>query len=277
MVCQQISVVVDYAKAGAVHNGFQPVLQAYVIERGPEFNVLQKRPAVILCPGGGYGFTSDREAEPVALRLVSAGINAFVLRYSVAPARYPCALLELARAVELVRQNAEKWHIDRNRVIVCGFSAGGHLAANLGVAWEQPFLCETLGAKSRDLRPNGMILSYPVITAGEYAHIGSFENLLGDTKNEELMASVSLEKLVNRSTPPSFLWHTQADPVVPLENTVLFAMALRNNKVPFELHIYERGGHGLSLADETSAVLPRHIVPDVTNWIEMAIKWLKRL
>lgn len=277
MIVQQIPIQVDYEKAGAVHSGYQPVLQAYVIERGPEFNVLQKRPAVIICPGGGYGFTSDREAEPVALRLLSAGINAFVLRYSVAPARYPCALLELARTVELVRQNAEKWHIDRSRIILCGFSAGGHLAANLGVAWDQERLCSALGVKSKEIRPNGMILSYPVITSGEYAHIGSFENLLGDTKNEELMESVSLEKRVSRSTPPAFLWHTQADPVVPLENTVLFAMALRNCKVPFELHIYERGGHGLSLADETSSVLPRHVVPDVTNWIDMAIKWMKRL
>ena len=143
-------------------------LYLYLLEKSPEIGI-DKRPLIFICPGGGYGMTSDREAEAIALQFVAAGFHAAVLRYSVAPARYPTALLQVAAGFKYLREHAEEFHIDADRMVVQGASAGGHLAASLGVHWRE------LGLP----RPDGMILGYPVITAGKYAHRGSIQNLAG--------------------------------------------------------------------------------------------------
>ncbi len=154
---------------------FKANLFTYFLDNSPEIDPERKRPVVLICPGGGYQMTSDREAEALAVRFMAMGYHAAILRYSVAPARFPEALLQLATAVAMLRENAEKWHIDTEKIVVQGSSAGGHLAASLGVFWNKPFVAEALGMDSEKFRPNGLMLSYPVITSGEKAHKGSLK------------------------------------------------------------------------------------------------------
>ncbi|MCJ7840048.1 alpha/beta hydrolase [Lederbergia sp. NSJ-179] len=269
MIHEMISIQTEHSEAK---------LYTYILSNSPEIDPDRKRPAVVICPGGGYVTTSDREAEPVAIQLNAMGFQVFVLRYSVHPATFPTALLELATSVALVRENAEKWHIDPNKVIVAGFSAGGHLAASLGVFWEKEFLSQSIKVDKDAYKPNGLILSYPVISSGVHAHQGSFNALLGD-QQEELREKLSLEKQVNAQTPPTFLWHTFEDASVPVENSMLFAIALRKHNIPFELHIYPNGGHGLSLANEESFSRKNNfgIQKECQNWIEMAGVWIRNL
>ena len=209
-------------------------LDTYFLADSPELKAGACRPAVVVCPGGGYAYTSDREAEPIALALCARGFHACVLRYPCAPARFPAALRALAEAVAWVRAGAAENHVDPRQISVCGFSAGGHLAGSLGVFWNAPFLAAETGLAPQDMRPDKMVLCYPVITGGEFAHKGSFDNLLGADADAARRAEVSLEQHVTQDTPPAFLWHTYTDPGVPVENTMLFAMALRRAGVPFE-------------------------------------------
>lgn len=156
-------------RAGAA--GTTAKLYTYIRDESPEMEA-HRRPAVVICPGGGYGMTSDREAEPVALKFLEKGFQCFILRYSVEPVRFPAALLQLATAVAMVRSRADEWHVNADKIAVCGFSAGGHLAASLGVFWNREFVNGPLGLTPGDAKPNGMILGYPVITSGEFAHRG---------------------------------------------------------------------------------------------------------
>lgn len=238
----------------------------------------RRRPAVILCPGGGYRICSDREGEPVAMQFLAQGCHGFVLDYSVAPNRYPTALLELAKTVALIRKYADTWHVDPERIYVCGFSAGGHLACSLGVYWNQKFVYEPLGVTAEDIKPNGMILCYSVITSGEYGHEGSFKNLLGEEASLQKLEAVSLERQVSENTPQAFIWHTWQDALVPVENSLMLASAMRKHGVNFELHIYPKGGHAAALANkETSGA---RIDPDIVacqSWIHLAQTWLENI
>ena len=172
--------------------------------------------------------TSGNTGIGLAAVATAKGYHAVILRYSVEPSRYPLALLQLAKSVAFLRKNAAEFHIDTNKIVVQGFSAGGHLAASLGVFWKKNFIAETLGVTSDMVKPNGMILSYPVITSGEFAHTGSFECLLGEDYNDlDKRKEQSLEFQVSRDTPPTFLWHTVTDDCVPVENSLLFFNALR--------------------------------------------------
>ena len=259
-------------------DGYEATLTTYLLENSPEMDEERVRPLVILCPGGGYRFVSDREAEPIAIQLNAMGIHAAILRYTVYPAKFPTALTQLAKSVAYAREHAGKWKVNSNRIIVMGFSAGGHLAASLGTLWHEPFLADIMQAEKGKYQPNGMLLCYPVITSGEYAHRDSFLALLQDNY-EELVGKISLEKRVTEFTPPTFLWHTFEDEAVPIENALLFAQALNDKKVPFELHIYPRGGHGLSLAtEETRGIHDRRpLQQECQNWIGMAGTWVKNL
>lgn len=216
---------------------------------------------------------SQREAESVALNFLPDGFNVFVLNYSVAPHRYPTQLREVAAAIELIYQNSEDWHCDTARIAIMGFSAGGHLAAHYSNAYESL----DVRVLFHDSKPvQASILCYPVITANPlWAHLGSFNALTG--KNEHTadeIASLSCDKLVTRNTPPTFLWHTSADPCVPVMNSLLYAQALSEHKIPFELHIYPYGGHGLATSDERTLreVLPEHKYAHA--WLDCARKWL---
>ena len=272
MICKKIDISVDsYQETAALYT--------YFLDNSPEMIPDRKRPLVLICPGGGYEMTSDREAEPVAIQYIAKGYQAAILRYSVKPAKYPLALLQLAKAVAHLREYADEYHIDTEKIVVQGFSAGGHLACSLGVFWKKPYLSETLGVSAEQIRPNGMILCYPVITSGEKAHQGSFEKVLGeDYVDEEKRRFLSLEYSVSKDTPPTFLWHTAPDDTVPVENSLLFFQALHALDIPAELHIYPVGGHGLGLATaETACPNGYGIQPECESWIQLAGDWMKHM
>ena len=237
-----------------------------------------RRPVIIVMPGGAYAYTSPREADPVAIPFFAAGFQVLTLHYSCKPDRYPAALLQAAATVAWVRENAEELHADPKNIYVCGFSAGGHAAGSISILWNEPVIHETLGIDNRLCRPDGMILGYPVITAGEFAHRGSLNNLLGEGQPEEVYQKLSLELRVDDTTPPAFLWHTWED-MLPVENTLLLANALRAHKIPFELHIYPFGAHGLATSDAITN-RPDELGPDEQydrTWLYAAGKWLQRM
>lgn len=271
MLCQKFDVSAKEVSSGAE--------VAVYIQEHSEALLIDKRPLIIVCPGGAYRFTSDREAEVIALQFLSMGYHAAVLRYSVAPVRFPAALMELANSMLLFHEHAEEWHIDTEKLIVAGFSAGGHLAASLGIFWNSDFLYKKVGLDSSQkelLRPAGMILGYPVISSGEYAHRNSFDNLLGEQK--ELLELVSLEKQVTKDVPQTFLWHTFEDDAVPVENSIMFVNELRKNQVSVEFHLFPKGGHGLALANRISqGKLGNTIQNQCRIWITLAQNWLETL
>lgn len=256
----------------------QTELITYVPDNFPETGLDTTRPAIIICPGGGYRFLSDREGEPVALRFAGLGYAAFVLKYHTAPVgQYPIPQRQILAAVDHVRSNAELYHVDPKAVLCMGFSAGGHLAASAGTFWNKPEVYRSLKKKSEAYRPDGLILGYPVITSGEFGHKGSFENLLGDNY-EELLELVSLEKRVTRRTPPTFLWHTADDTTVPVENSLIFKAALEARGVPVEMHIYPHGVHGQSLADRTVFAPDKmwQLSAICNVWVSRCDTWIQR-
>jgi acetyl esterase/lipase len=206
--------------------------------------------AVVICPGGGYQhLASDYEGHEVAEWLNTFGVAGFVLRYRLAPDyHHPAPMLDVLRALRLVRAKADEWKIDPHRVGVMGFSAGGHLASTAATHFDagQPDAADPIDRQS--CRPDFAVLAYPVITmTGHFGHSGSKKNLLGANPDPQLAESLSNEKQVTRETPPTFLFHTSDDTVVPAENSVRFYLALRKADVPAEMHIYEKGRHGLGL------------------------------
>lgn len=254
-------------------------LTTYFIDHSDEIGIV-KRPVIVICPGGGYEYVSDREGEMVALKLNSFGYHAVVLRYSVAPdAVFPTALTELAEVVSLLHEKAEEWHIDTEQILIQGSSAGGHLAASYCSFWKEAFMAEAVGMSEKEaakkLKPAGLILSYPVITSGEFAHRSSFEKLLGD-RYDELVDKMSLEKQINENTPPVFLWHTFTDDCVPVQNSLLLINACLEKKIPVEFHMYPDGGHGLGLATKYTANPGGYgVQKDCESWIELLRIWLE--
>ncbi|MBM7564134.1 alpha/beta hydrolase [Paenibacillus sacheonensis] len=223
--------------------------------------------AVIVCPGGGYGMRADHEGEPIALWLNSIGISAFVLRYRVAPYKHPSPLLDAQRAIRYVRLHAAEYGIDPEKIGILGFSAGGHLASSAATLYDSGRLEADDPIDRMSSRPNAAILCYPVISMGPAGHSGSLANLLGDEPDAALVARMSTELQVTADTPPTFLWHTSDDAAVPVENALLFAAALSRAGVPFDLHVYEKGPHGMGLAERD---------PHVGNWTTVCGLWLKR-
>jgi acetyl esterase/lipase len=215
--------------------------------------------AVLVCPGGGYGaLAMDHEGRQVAMWLNSQGIAAFVLKYRLGPRyRHPAPLQDAQQAMRLIRKRAAEWKLDPNRVGVMGFSAGGHLSATLATQ------------NLPGTRPDFAILGYPVITFTEEisAHKGSRRNLLDDSPDRKLVEELSAELRVSADTPPVFLFHTNEDAGVPPENSILFYMACRKYKVPVEMHIYEKGPHGVGLAPTDIAL---------SSWPARLSDWLRR-
>lgn len=253
---------------------------AYVdcyIPKPMEEMVLEKDtfPCLVICPGGGYGMVSEREAEMIGLQFFSEGYRVFVVHYSVAPHRFPQQLREVAGAMEILHMHADEWKCDTENVAIMGFSAGGHLACQYSNRYNCPEIREIF-PESKPVQK--AILSYPVITQVKpYSHEGSFINLLGyapETPEEE---GCSCELLVTENTPPTFLWHTAEDAVVPVENSLIYAGALAAKKVPFELHIYPFGWHGLATVDSLTCVGLNEKVKHVHQWIEDCKKWWKMM
>lgn len=278
MIHQTITLEVPYEKYNCKKSNKKATLTTYVLRDFDAHGIVRMRPAVIICPGGGYEHVSEREAEAVALQYNARGFHAFIVDYSVIPDRYPAALMEVAKAVAIIRKNAAEWHVDTDKIIASGFSAGGHLAASLGVFWKERWLSSDLGVSNEDIKVNGLILCYPVITSGEYAHQGSMANLLGD-RYGELAEKMSLEKQVTADTPKTFLWHTMSDETVPVENSLLFLNACKKAGVSMEAHLFPHGRHGLALCNEETSTSPdkSDIQEECQVWIELAGVWLKNL
>lgn len=251
-------------------NGFMPTLTAYLIDKLDDD---RKRPAIVVFPGGGYKHVSAREGERIALGYNAAGFQAFIVNYCIAPHKHPLPIQDAAEAVKTVRENAEEWNINPDWIAVIGFSAGGHLSASLSVHWDNPEIFSKEEIEKGLHKPNANILSYPVITSGEFAHKGSFINLLGEDADEKMFEMMSLEKQVKESTPPTFLWHTYEDDAVPVENTLLYATALSKYKIPCEVHIYPTGCHGLALAsDETIWSVTKF--RRKYDWLNQSVEWM---
>ena len=256
-------------------NGENPTLDVYLPYNMVEMNRQnQKRPCLLICPGGGYGMCSERESEPIALHFLPEGFNVFILVYSCSPHRYPTQLREVAAAMELIYKNAEEWNCDTEKIAIMGFSAGGHLAAHYSTSFDIPEVREVV---SDSKSVNASILCYPVISANKvFAHTGSFKNLLGhEPKMPEEADSVSCDKLVRENTPPAFLWHTAADGCVPVANTLLYANALLEKGIPAEVHIYPFGGHGLSTCDVHTCDTVDEVIAYNSVWLDSVKKWLK--
>ena len=253
--------------------GFDAKLDVLLREKDYEFVQHHARPCVLVIPGGGYAFVAAREGEPIALGFLQAGFQVCILHYSVRsqdsdPFLGDLPLRQAAAAVRYIRAHAARWGIDPGKITVCGSSAGGHLAGSLGVfAHNAAYLPENSDGLST---PNTMILCYPVITAGEKAHRDSIYNLSGTYEINDASLRWSLEEHVTKDTCPAFLWQTAQDDCVPVENVMLMARALKRENVPFELHIYSKGPHGLSLATPEAGCDEPH----VATWLKLALQWL---
>ena len=226
-------------------------ITCYLLDASKEFSNIDKRPAVLIFPGGGYRFCSDREAEPIAMAYLSEGYHAFILRYTVGPESvWPVPLEDAEKAMEYIRGNSDQWMIDTERIAVIGFSAGGHLAAAIS----------TIGKN----KPNATILGYPCIVE--------------ERCNRLCTPKPGLDDKVTSENPPTFLFTTSDDIVVPAENTLAFINALDKVKVPYEAHIFQSGPHGFSLAkDHTCAGREEFINPRLSKWFYMSISWLKEI
>lgn len=221
--------------------------------------------AVILLPGGGYEGLAAHEGEGYAGIFQLWGFRAFVCSYRLGSEghRHPAMWHDATRAVRLVRARATEWGVNPDKIVLVGSSAGGHLAASVLTCWDRGNPGDPDPVERVSSRPNLGVLCYPVITMGEGTHAGSRDQLLGPQAPEELIRKLSAERNVTAQTPPCFVWHTVEDPVVPVANSLGFASALHAAGVPFELHIYQDGGHGLGMKDGHP-------------WVEDCLRWLKR-
>ncbi|HJB29636.1 MAG TPA: alpha/beta hydrolase [Candidatus Blautia faecavium] len=287
------------------------ILTAYIIEEKGELHGIAPRPAVLICPGGGYLNCSDREAEPIALKFAAMGYHAFVLRYSVygegakeiyrnpdvtLPVReeclYPTQILETGQAMLIIREHAAQWEVDTDRIAVCGFSAGAHNAALYSAVWHTDLLSGHFKTKKEFFRPAAVILCYMVSDYVDFEKL--MENMAISKTDKAMMKAcfialtgeenpdlqkreaISPDRLVTKYMPPAYIWATSADNVAPVQHSLRMAEALAAQKVPFELHIFEEGQHGLSAADQTSAVVKEHMNTDAARWVELADAWLKK-
>ncbi len=253
-------------------------LKAYLFDKYPEIPYRDKRPCVIVCPGGAYKFCSEREADPIAMAFAGKGYNTFILYYSVGEnGAFPRPLCELSRTVKFIRENAEDFGVIEDQIAVCGFSAGGHLAASLGVHWNNPEIQELSGCKAEENKPNALILVYPVISSSYPSETGEkvAPHIVGDGDYDKIHDMFNLQNHVSSTTPSAFICHTFRDNTVPVEDSIKFADALAKNNIPFELHIFPNGGHGLSLAQPQVCSGKRE--PAFAKWFDLCDEWLERL
>jgi acetyl esterase/lipase len=241
-----------------------PVITVYLPR-----TVAPNTPAVIVCPGGGYrALASNHEGRQVASYLNSLGVAAFVLRYRLGPRyHHPIELGDAQRAIRLVRSHQADWRIDASRIGIMGFSAGGHLAMTASTRFDAGNATAADALDRLSSRPDFAVLGYPVISmTEEWTHKGSRTNLLGDNPDPELAKSLSGERAVTRETPPTFLFQTNEDATVPAENAVYYYLALRKAAVPAELHVFEKGPHGVGLANDDAAL---------SEWSKLLANWLR--
>lgn len=286
-------------------------LTSYVVGDSPELAKGAKRPGILICPGGAYMFCSDREAEPVALRFAAMGYHAFVLRYSVyyegrQPAGFggpggdmppnphsihPAPMRDIAAAFLFLHDHADTWLLDASRIAICGFSAGAHNCAMYSMYWHAPVITDFFKMPEEKFRPAAAILAY---TLSDYILLADAADNLKDpmgkalfeasvlaftgtvTPSREMLETISPARQVNAKTPPMFLWSTAGDGLVPVQHSTVLATALADKKIPFELHVFEEGDHGLSLATQASAGSRSQLNYDVAKWVDLAEAWLEK-
>lgn len=227
------------------------------------------RPCVIVFPGGGYAHLSPHEGETTAQFFRAKGFHAFVLQYRLAPLhRHPAMLADALRAIRLVRHRAKEFFVDPEKIAICGFSAGGHLAGTAATLYDHPF--EKLDAIDEEsARPDAAILCYAVMSFVSHVNTGTYNNLLSGYEGEELETLrhyLSVEEHITENTPPMFLWHASSDPAVPPENSLNVALQLQKHHIPYALHVFPSGGHGRGLAWD---------IPYTNTWSDLCCDWLR--
>lgn len=268
MICQKIDLYEYYGvERHGANGGYVTVCarsESHELKR-------RTRPAVLIIPGGCYMGLSDRESEPVALKFIDNGYVSFILQYSL-HTKYPTPLYEAEMAISYIRDNAETYQVDAHHVCAAGFSAGGHLTGLLATAKQNEAV---LGKTIDEVKPNFVILSYPVISLGKFTHEQSCSVITGG--DDSLRTMLSVENRVDPDSVPAFIWHTLQDDAVPVENSLMLANAYRKYSVPFCLHIFEEGSHGLSLAnDEVCDFTPeQNYLYDLGKWVALSCDWLR--
>ncbi|AUP80578.1 alpha/beta hydrolase [Flavivirga eckloniae] len=260
--------IVKIGNIKSISNVQVPSFEVFIAPK----NISTKK-AVLILPGGGYGnLAFDHEGTNFAKWLNTLGISAFVLKYRLPKSKsiikpHLAPLQDVQRAIKLIRFNAEKWNIHKNKIGVLGFSAGGHLAATLGTHYDYKSYENQDNIDNLSAKPNFMALIYPVISMKDaITHQGSKFNLLGKNPSKEIVHFYSNELQVNNKVPPTFILHTTDDNIVPIENSLFFFQALKKNNVLTEMHIYPKGGHGFAFGKNN---------PHLKNWIALLDKWLK--
>lgn len=226
------------------------------------------RPAVLVCPGGGYMVCAPHEGDIIAKEYFEKGYNTFTLFYSLGQrAVFPNPLIDLSVAMKIIRENSAEFKVNSDKIAVLGFSAGGHLAASLGVHWNLPQVLEKSGCQKAENKPNALILCYPVITTRSWM-VPHLPRLIGDRDYDKTLKLLDCSENVGKHTPPAFLVHTFMDNTVSVNDSLCFAKAMEENNIPFELHIFPNGIHGLGLGDND---------PSFSRWFELSLLWLERL
>ena len=250
-------------------------VKAYLPDKTAGLEYCEKRPAIIIFPGGGYEYCSDREGEPIALQYLAAGYAAFVVTYTC-NAKFPASLMDAAYTFYKIRARADEFGVDPQKIAVLGCSAGGHLAGCLATMWSDISIVKAIGCEADELRPNAAVLCYPVISGVTAPHEGSFHVLLGDEASRSDLSRLSLENRVTPKTPPIFIWHTANDGCVSAHNSLVMAKACISNKVPVELHLFDEGPHGISTCDKSTGWNEDYLRPSVRRWIELSVEFLAK-
>lgn len=279
-------------------------LTAYIQDSQITYGVYKKKPAMIICPGGAYMIHATRESEPVAIEFMERGFQCFILYYTVGidredpgksinqEARYPRQVLQLMEAMHLIREKAEEWHIDPEQIFVMGFSAGGHVAASLGVRWQDSKLTTQLSFQPRkkELKPAGIVLGYPMLRLNRKNFFAEQENKEGEKQTillhkilfgreeptQEQKENVDLCKFISPQSAPFFIWNSVDDSVVDSSVALEFIKGCMENQVPCEYHLFSNGGHGLSLNNVLTLQEQEQIDPAISSWKELAVVWMER-
>ena len=277
----------------------------YIMNSEINYREYRKRPAIIVAPGGAYAIHATKESEPVAIQFMQMGYQVFVLHYSVGSdrshpergilkhARYPLQVIEMLEALHIVKEHADEWHIDANRIFLMGFSAGGHVCASCGVRWKDAKIVEQLSfiPKEEELKVNGIVLGYPFLVPNsdeffEQHHLEAVQRVQGitnyvlyqsDTPSREDFDKVNLLNYISKDTVPMFLWHSIDDPVIDARNSTRFITKLLDYGIPAEYHLFGHGEHGKALENRLTHQPQETIDNHLNSWISLADYWMNRM